>query len=155
MRRPLCLECITGQVFISSLFFALATTDGPGMMYFNCLVGYHDKQGCHLYCSIMGQHKPGGSHYYPALLKPFNYVINGCNHSNILYAPLPFCSPDIYFDNLRYLMAAKNENQYKKCHLVTGILKPSIFLGLQPLQKSFPILAQTSCIWWHSTFLIF
>lgn len=126
------------RVFISRPFFALGTADGPGMMYLNGLVGYHGKRGCRLYCPITGRHKPGGSHYYPALLKPHNYTVNGCDHDDVSYATLPACSPDIYFENLRYLMAAENETQYKKRRLITGISKPSIFLGLQP-QKSFSV----------------
>jgi hypothetical protein len=51
-------------------FSALNTADGPGMVYLNGFVGYHGKHGCRLYCGLKGRHKPGGSHYYPALLKP-------------------------------------------------------------------------------------
>ncbi|KAF8805539.1 hypothetical protein BYT27DRAFT_7224792 [Phlegmacium glaucopus] len=122
-------DAFQNKISPSKPFFAFGTTDGPGMMYLNGLVGYHGKHGCCLYCSITGRRKPGGSHYYPALLKPHNYTIDGS---------LPACSPDLYVKNLHYLMASGNETQYKKHCLVTGISKPSIFLGLQP-QKSFPV----------------
>ncbi|KAF8810988.1 hypothetical protein BYT27DRAFT_7253126 [Phlegmacium glaucopus] len=131
-------DAFQNKISPSKPFFAFGTADGPGMMYLNGLVGYHGKHGCHLYCSITGRRKPGGSHYYPALLKPHNYTIDGCDHPDVSYAALPACSPDLYIENLRYLMEVGNETQYKKHRLITGISKPSIFLGLQP-QKSFPV----------------
>lgn len=128
-------DALHDRVFVSKPFFALGTADGPGMMYLNGLVGYHGKHGCRLYCPITGRHKPGGSHYYPAMLKPINYTIEGSDHDDLSYANLPTCSPQKYFENLRHLMAAANETQYKKRRLITGISKPSIFMGLMP-QKS-------------------
>jgi hypothetical protein len=117
------------QQFVAKPFLALATADGPAMAYLNGLVGHHGKFGCRLYCSVTGRHK--GPHYYPALLKPHNYNIEGCNHGDLSYANLPSCSLDLYYRNLRYLMASPNETQYKRRRLETGISKPSIFLGLQ------------------------
>jgi hypothetical protein len=119
-------------VFVSKLLLGLATADGPGMAYLNGLVGHHGKNGCCLYCSMIGRHKPGGSHYYPAALKPYNFTVEGCDHNDISYADLPSCSEDRYYQNLCHLMASPNPTQYKKCCLETGISKPSIFLGLQP-----------------------
>lgn len=122
-------------VFVSRPFFFLGTADGPAMAYLNGLVGHQGKNGCRLYCSIVGRHKPGGPQYYPALFKPLNYNVQGCDHGDISYASLPSCSRSTYHTNLRYLMASANETQYKKRRLETGISKPSIFLGLQQ-QKS-------------------
>ena len=117
-------------VFESKPFFFLGTADGPAMAYLNGLVGHHGKCGCRLYCSITGRRKPGGPHYYPALLKPHEGV-DGSNHPDISYAELPSSSFQSYHENLRHLMASPNETQYKKRRLETGISKPSIFLGLQ------------------------
>jgi hypothetical protein len=125
-------------IFISRPFFALGTADGPAMAYLNGLVGHNGKLGCRLYCSTIGRHKPGGHHYYPALSKPLNYDVEGCDHDDISYADLPRCSLKTYHDNLRYLMASPNETQYKKRRLETGISKPSIFLGLSE-KKTLPI----------------
>lgn len=122
------------EIFTSHPFLALGTADGPGMTYLNGLVGHHGKNGCRLYCSVIGRHKPGGSHYYPALLKPLNYNVAGSDHDDLPYADLPSCSPDIYHKNLRHLLASPNETQYKKRRLETGISKPSIFLGLQQVK---------------------
>ena len=131
-REGLCIwDASRNEIFTSHPFLALGTADGPGMTYLNGLVGHHGKNGCRLYCSVIGRHKPGGSHYYPALLKPLNYRVFGSDHNDLPYANLPSCSPEIYHKNLRHLLASPNETQYKKRRLETGISKPSIFLGLQ------------------------
>ena len=122
-------------VFTSRPFFALGTADGPGMTYLNGLVGHHGKHGCRLYCPVTGRHKPNGTHYYPALLKPNNYEVEGSDHGDISFANLPSCSETTYFENLRSLMSSPNETQYKKRRLETGISKPSIFLGLLPNKR--------------------
>lgn len=118
------------SVFTSKPFFALGVADGPGMVYLNGLVGYHGKNGCRLYCGITGRHKPGGSHYYPALLKPHNYQVEGCDHGDIDPYKIAACSSERYFQNLHHLMSSNNTTQYKKRRLETGIAKPSIFMGL-------------------------
>jgi hypothetical protein len=125
-------DALEDMVFTSKPFFALGTADGPGMTYLNGLVGHHGKHGCRLYCPITGRHKPNGTHYYPAFLKPNNYEVEGSDHGDISFTNLPSCSETIYFQNLRNLMSSPNETQYKKRRLETGISKPSIFLGLHP-----------------------
>lgn len=120
---------------VSRPFFAVATTDGPGLAYLNGFVGHHGKNGCRIYCSAIGRHKPGGSHYYPAFYKPHNYRIEGCNHEDYSFQNLPLRSPTLYMENLWHLTASPNETQYKKRRLVTGICKPSLFLGLHHRHK--------------------
>ena len=61
------------QRFISQLFLA----------YLNGLVGHHGKFGCRPHFPVSGRRKPNGSHYYPALMKPVNYVIPGCDHEDL------------------------------------------------------------------------
>ena len=56
--------------------------------------------------------------YYSVLLKLYNYVIKGCNHSSTnIHAILLSTSSDdaaVHYDaNLRDLLVAKNENPYK------------------------------------------
>lgn len=80
----------------------------------------------------MSNHWATQTHYYPALLKPDNYEVEGSNHGDIPFTNLPSCSETIYSENLRNLMSSPNETQYKKRRLETGISKPSIFLGLHP-----------------------
>ncbi|KJA13784.1 hypothetical protein HYPSUDRAFT_151137, partial [Hypholoma sublateritium FD-334 SS-4] len=125
-------DASSNQLSQSNLFLALNTADGPAMAYLNGLVGHHGKYGCRLYCSVPGRHKPNGTHYYPALLKPVDFHVTGCDHSDISHDSLPQSSPQLYFRNLRYVLDSPNETQYKKRRLETGISKPSIFLGIQP-----------------------
>lgn len=59
-------------LFITFLFHAFMTADGPGMTEVNGLVGHSGAQGCRLYCGMKGRHKPDVGHYYPVCLKPNN-----------------------------------------------------------------------------------
>ena len=99
------------------------------MAYLNSLVGHHGKFGCRLYCPTPGRHKTNGTHYYPALLKLIGYKMAGCDHSDLSHFSISI-SHDHYFPNLRFLLASPNDTQYKKRRLETGIVKPTIFLGL-------------------------
>jgi hypothetical protein len=117
------------QRFISQLFLALNIADGPVMAYFNGLVGHHGKFGCHLYCPVPGRHKPNSFHYYPALTKPVNYVMPGCDHKDLPFTLSAVSSLDLYLSNLNFLLKSPNKTQYKKWHLETGITKTTIFLG--------------------------
>ena len=118
--------------YSADIFFALGTADGPAMAHLNGLVGHNGKHGCHLYCPVVGRREPGGKHYYPAILKPLNYNVEGCCHDDISYASLPpSCSQETYIKNLRYLMALSSEKCFKNRRKQTGISKPSIFLGLK------------------------
>ncbi|KAG1838385.1 hypothetical protein DFJ58DRAFT_718750 [Suillus subalutaceus] len=51
-------------VFTSDLHLLFTTADGPGLVYWDGMVGHSGKNGC------QGRRKTGGSHYYPALLRP-------------------------------------------------------------------------------------
>lgn len=129
------------RLFSSRPFLGLDTADGPAMACLNGLVGHHGKFGCRLYCPTPGRHKANGPHYYPALLKPVNYEIAGCSHPDLSHFSLSI-SHSHYFTNLRYLLQSPNDTQYKKRRLETGIVKPTIFLGLSarstlPIPKCF------------------
>ncbi|KIK21188.1 hypothetical protein PISMIDRAFT_104414 [Pisolithus microcarpus 441] len=69
--------------FVSYLYLIFATADGPGLVYFDGMVGHSGCNGCRLYCGLLGHCK--GNHYYPVLLLLNNYNIEGSNH--------PDCSP--------------------------------------------------------------
>ncbi|OBZ71428.1 hypothetical protein A0H81_08373 [Grifola frondosa] len=123
-----------GRKFTSYPFLALVTADGPGMTYLNGLVGHSGAYGCRLYCSMKGRHKPGGTHYFPAALKPTNYDVPGCEHADVNLRSL---EPDEsaaqrYVKNLYYLQESRTPTDYKKRRLQTGIAKPSLFSGLPP-----------------------
>ena len=114
----------------SKVFLVLLTANGPGMMHITGLVGYHGKHGCRLYCSMAGCHEAHGKQYFPALLKPLNYEVEGCTHGDIDIQCLPSPSREQYNINLHYLVTLPNERQYRARRLATGISKPSIFSGL-------------------------
>ena len=115
----------------SNPFFALATADSPRLTHLNGLVGHMGKNGCRMYCSIHGRRKPRDSHYYPALLKPLPpYNMEGCNHPDPDDPNIFMPSVAKYQDHLHLLVSSWNETRYKENYLNTGIIKPSIFLGL-------------------------
>ena len=114
----------------SKVFLALMTADGPGMMHVTGLVGYHGKHGCRLYCGMPGRREVHGKQYFPALLKPNNYSVEGCMHNDIDIRNLPTPSCERYNNNLGYLLTSPNDCQYRARRLVTGISKASIFSGL-------------------------
>jgi len=114
------------QQFSSKPFVVMATADGPGMAYLNGLVGHTGVIGCRLYCPVTGHRKEGG-HYYPALLKPTDYEVDFCDHADV---DPTWLKPLDYKANLNILMAVRNEAEYRRACLATGISKPSIFSGL-------------------------
>jgi hypothetical protein len=116
----------------SKVFLALLTADRPGMMHITGFVGYHGKHGCHLYCGMPGRCEEHGKHYFPAILKPTNYSVEGCTHDDIDIKNLPTPLHEQYHQNLCYLLASPSETQYRARRLATGISKPSVFSGLVP-----------------------
>jgi hypothetical protein len=129
--------------FMSRPFLHLAAADGPGSVHFTSLVGHHGAFPCRLYCDVKGQHKPGGPHYYPALLKPNNYDVPGCNHDDIDSRDIFKGSPEEYELNLNYLLHSCNATDYKWRRKDTGISNISIFSGLPskhclPVPSGFP-----------------
>ncbi|EGN96875.1 hypothetical protein SERLA73DRAFT_75722 [Serpula lacrymans var. lacrymans S7.3] len=116
-------DALTNSLHVSHPFLAIANSDGPGLMYFNGFAGYHGKIGCRQLCGQKGRHKAGGPHYYPALLKPHNYSVEGCNHDDIDYRQVLPPTPGLYYQNLCFLIASPNVTQYKKRLLETGNLK--------------------------------
>ncbi|KII89767.1 hypothetical protein PLICRDRAFT_564772 [Plicaturopsis crispa FD-325 SS-3] len=118
--------------FPSHPFLAIVTADGPGMTYFDGLVGHQGAAGCRVYCGLKGRRKPGAKSYYPARLKPNDYDVEGCNHDDIPFDNISLPSSERYQKNLRLLQRVANSAQYKRTRLATGISKPSIFSGFSP-----------------------
>ena len=96
----------------SKVFLTLLTADGPGMMHITGFVGYHSKHGCYLYCGLQGHCKPAGKHYFPVLLKPRNYDVEGCAHEDIDIRELSKPLREQYLMNLQYLVASPSQSQY-------------------------------------------
>ncbi|KZP26461.1 hypothetical protein FIBSPDRAFT_732273 [Athelia psychrophila] len=121
--------------FKSFPFLALATADGPGMACINGFVGHHGRCHCRLYCPLVGRHKPGASHYYPARQKPQDYEVAGCNHDDVNLDTLlknftPAEARARYLRNLAYVVNSGSKHVYEQRRLETGICKPTIFSGL-------------------------
>lgn len=130
-KEKLCLwDAALQREVHAGVFLALLTADGPGMMHVTGLVGYHGKHGCRLYCGMAGRREAQGKQYFPALLKPMDYEVDGSTHPDIDIRSLPSPSREQYNTNLRHLVSSPNETQYRARRLATGISKPSIFSGL-------------------------
>lgn len=114
-------------IFQSKVFVLFGAADGPGLTYLNGLTGHSGAYGCRLYCSVKGRRKPGGNHYYPALLKPTNYHVEGCDHEDVNATNLSGGSQEEYLGSLATLLTARNQAQYQNLRKETGISKPSIF----------------------------
>ncbi|KDQ52675.1 hypothetical protein JAAARDRAFT_198028 [Jaapia argillacea MUCL 33604] len=123
-------NALDNTIYVDDPFVLLGTADGPGLAYLNGLVGHHGGQGCRLHCPIRGRHKTGAPQYFPALLKPTNYSVVGCDHPDLDVYNLPYASRAHYLANLAILEASPNPNQYTKRRLQTGISKPSTFTRL-------------------------
>ena len=82
--------------FISYLFLIFVMADTPGMSQVDGMVGHGGALGCRLYCGLRGRHKPNSSYYYPALLKPDNYFVQGCDHPDVSLHSLNASSVQIH-----------------------------------------------------------
>lgn len=124
------LKCET----CSKIYVLFATADGPGMTYLNGLVGHQGCHGCRLYCGMPSRYKPAASTYYPAMLRPHNYNVDGSMHPDYTLPRRPKppddASQERYNAALRTVLAAPTQNAYQRARLASGIGKPSIFSGL-------------------------
>ncbi len=124
---------------LSNLYFMLGTADGPGMAQLNGRVGHHGRVHCRFQCPMVGRHKPGGSHYYPARFKPTGYAVQGCDHPDIdikedLRRFTSRMAANTYLTDLYKVMKSASKAQHKRNRLETGICKPTIFMSLDPNQ---------------------
>ena len=83
-------------------------------------------------CPLTGCRKPGGSQYYPVLLKPNDYNIPGCDHDDINPYDIRSISSAEYAQHLCYVLESRTRAEFESRCLQTGIVGPSIILGLQP-----------------------
>ena len=119
------------RLALSFLFLFLILADAVGMADLTGSVGHHGRKGCRLLCDFAGRNKKGGSHYYPALLRPMDCDDNpSASHPDIDINELPLANPMVYRQNLNYFLTSPTRNDHKQRRLQTGITKPSIFDGL-------------------------
>ena len=117
-----------------SIPFIFVTADGPAMAMVAGMVGHSGKFGCRLFCGLPGRHRERDGHYFPAMLKPDNYDVAGCDHDDITFSDLKRYQQDIsvrYRRNLQRLLGAVNLSQYKDHRLETGLCKQTILSGLR------------------------
>ena len=116
---------------LSKLFLLLALADAVAMAELSGSVGHHGRKGCRLLCLLVGRNKPGGSHYYPALLRPLGPDNPSCNHPDIDIENLPPVDPTKYREDLNSVVSSQHNVQYQQRRRQTGIKKASIFDGLR------------------------
>jgi hypothetical protein len=118
--------------FISDLHLLFTTADGPGLVYWDGMVGHSGKNGCRMYCGVLGRRKTRGTRYYPALLKPLDQCVIGSDHASIDVTQIPLGGSDDYADNLKHLVTSPNQRQWEIRKTETGLTKPPLILGLSP-----------------------
>ncbi|KAG2340367.1 hypothetical protein BDR05DRAFT_1002561 [Suillus weaverae] len=118
--------------FISNLHLLFTTADSPGLVYWDGMVGHSGKNGCRIYCGVRGRCKTRVTHYYPALLKPWDRCAEGSGHPDIDVCKLPPGGSSDYTENLQRLVASPNQWQLDMRKTETGITKPPLIMGLSP-----------------------
>lgn len=119
------------QTFLSNLYLAFTTADGPGLVHWDGLVGHCGKNGCRLYCGVTGRQKDSHSHYYPMFLCPHS-PCESSNHPDISAFRIPSAGNADYLRNLMFLLSAPSQRQYEFRRTQAGITKPPLVLGLDP-----------------------
>ncbi|KIN94644.1 hypothetical protein M404DRAFT_167725 [Pisolithus tinctorius Marx 270] len=122
----------TNTRYSSDVYLLFTTADGPGLIYWNGMVGHSGKNGCCMYCGAISRCKTNGKHYYPALLQPRNHCVCGSDHADIDMFSLLLGGCAEYADNLRTIIAMQNPTQWDKKKTDTGLTKPPLILTLQP-----------------------
>ncbi|KAF8816949.1 hypothetical protein BYT27DRAFT_7247837 [Phlegmacium glaucopus] len=120
-------DVLENRSFISYLFILLGLADGPGLTYLNGLTGHSGAFGCHLYCPVQGRRKEGATHYYPALLKPLNYSVDGCDHDDVDGSHLPIGNIEEYQKAVQIVLKSRTKAEHQHNRKSTGITRPSIF----------------------------
>jgi hypothetical protein len=123
-----------GQTYELELYLPFACADGPAMVGLDGGVGHSGAHGCRLHCPCPFRHKDGGSHYYPASQCPTDFHVAGSDFADVDLADVAEWEPDdqVYLQDVAELLAARNNNDYARLRLKTGLTKPSLFLGFPP-----------------------
>ncbi|KAG6914558.1 hypothetical protein DXG01_016602 [Tephrocybe rancida] len=129
------------EVVISHPFFALGMADGPALTHLNGLVGHMGYNGCRMHCGLRGRQKGNNKHYYPALMKPMDAPDDHTDADASAVSQTAPPSTEQYFQDLKIVIEATSERAYRLARKQTGIVKPSILLGIDSKHR-FPI---TSC----------
>jgi hypothetical protein len=76
------------EILRSIPIIIIASADSPGSTSMSGFVGHSGKQGCRVYCAIIGRHREGDPHYFPVMSKPEGYAIPGCTHNDVTFKDL-------------------------------------------------------------------
>lgn len=114
------------HLFRSQLHLAFVTADSIGMAQIANWVGHLGKYACRIFCGLSGRHKPGGPHYYLALLRPDQHN----SHPDVDLAQMTSCSASRYLEGLVKVIQSPNPTQYASRRRDSGLCGPTIFLGL-------------------------
>jgi len=120
---------------LSFIFLLLVLADAVTMAELSGSIGHHRKRGCRLLCAFCGHNKPGGSHYYPVLLRPLDSDAPSSNHPDIDICSIYPPNPAEYQQDLNLVLASPTNAKYGRRQLETGIKKASIFNGLPRILK--------------------
>ena len=118
------------EAAVCFIFLLLILADAIAMAEMTGSVGHHGRKGCRILCGLFGRNKPGGSHYYPALLRPLDTNKDGSNHPSFDINNLPPVDVNVYRNDLNFVLSSPYETEYRRRRLDTGIRKASIFSGL-------------------------
>ena len=119
------------EVFCSFVLLLLVLADTVAMTELSGSVGHHGRRGCRLLCGLKGRNKVRGSHYYPALLRPFYSEPNPTSeHNDVDITRLPDADPMRYRRYLDDVITSSGEAEYSRRRFNSGVSKPSIFTGI-------------------------
>ena len=122
----------TDSRYLSDIYLIFTTADGPGLVYWNGMVGHSSKNSCRMYCGTISRCKMNGKHYYPALLKPCDRCPQGSDHPDIDVFKLPLGGCGEYAAHLQAIVAMSNQTRWDKKKTETGLTKPPLILALPP-----------------------
>ena len=125
----------TDSWYISDLYLIFTTADGPGLVYWNGMVGHSGKNSCRMYCGVPSRRKTRAKHYYPALLKPRDRCTQGSDHPDIDVFKLPPGGCAEYANHLRTIVSVSNQTQWDRQKTKTGLTKPPLILALPPTRS--------------------
>ena len=93
-------------IHLSRPFFAIGAADGPGLVHLSGRVGHQGYYSCRTYCPNPGRRALGENTYYPAHLKPHDYVLPGSDHDDYPFQRMPVRPPDEYLQNVNYVITS-------------------------------------------------
>ncbi|KIK96436.1 hypothetical protein PAXRUDRAFT_138501 [Paxillus rubicundulus Ve08.2h10] len=125
-------DLLTNFDYISHLYLLFTTADGPGLIYWDGMVGHSGKNGCCLYCGVWTSYLFSSTHYYPVLLCPHDHIVAGSELHDFNVFNLPEGGSSNYGNNLKKIVFVHNQTQWDKMKTETSLMKPPLILGLHP-----------------------